>query len=74
MGYQTAEDSGVRLLTEAAEIFLERLCRSLRLEQDADLERNHDSTGWTDIVEKVGARKGATRTGKLWRDGSIIHK
>ena len=59
-GYQVVEESGVRMLTEATEIFLERLCRSLRQEQDADLEGNHEPRrcDWTDSVEKVGAWKG----------------
>ena len=36
--YHTAEDSGVRVLTEATELFLQRLTASLRRALDTDLQ------------------------------------
>jgi hypothetical protein len=59
VGYQTAFDSGVRLLTEVAELFLERLLRNLRRELDQDLENNKQNCGWTDPLEKGLVASGA---------------
>jgi len=53
VGYHTAEDSGVRVLTEATELFLQRLTASLRRALDTDLQTNHAGTGWGDILEQV---------------------
>lgn len=57
-GYQTAQDSAVRVLTEATELFLQTLTRKLRMELDRYLESNGKATGWTDILEKVFAEGG----------------
>jgi len=53
VGYQTAQDSAVRILTESTELFLEKLTRRLRSELDRELERDGEGNGWTDILEKV---------------------
>ena len=53
VGYQTALDSGVRLLTESTQLFMERMLHNLRIELDRSLENNMENMGWTDILEKV---------------------
>ncbi|XP_023330512.1 STAGA complex 65 subunit gamma [Eurytemora carolleeae] len=59
VGYQTALDSGVRLLTESTQLFMERMLHNLRIELDRSLENNMENMGWTDILEKVLVGSGA---------------
>lgn len=58
VGYHTAEDAGVRVLTEATELFLQRLTGSLRQGLDSDLQTNHVGTGWGDVLEQVFVSSG----------------
>lgn len=53
VGFQTAQDSSVRVLTESAELFLVQLTQRLRRELDRDLETGGGGGGWGDILEKV---------------------
>jgi hypothetical protein len=47
------QESAVRLLTEATELYLEMFCGRLRQERDREAGLQDTGCGWPDILEKV---------------------